>query len=68
MPAVRLHLSPPATPVCERITPFDEAGRDWPFKSVDHVLQQRAVKLPKWVREELAEMVAAAEAGDEAGR
>jgi hypothetical protein len=37
-----------------------------PFTSVEHALQQRAVKLPKEVREELAALDEAAGAGDEA--
>ncbi|MFN7591099.1 MAG: hypothetical protein ACK5UQ_21690 [Planctomycetota bacterium] len=53
-------------------TLFEVTGKDrdrqtrrfGPFTSVRHVLQQRQVKLPKGVREELAGIVAAQEAGD----
>jgi hypothetical protein len=40
------------------------AQRYGPFTSPTHAMQQRAVKLPKGVRRELAALVAVIEAGD----
>lgn len=42
--------------------------RTGPYTSVRHVLQQRVVKLPKGVRQELAALDEAGESGDEAVR